>query len=120
VQIYGYFVEWYFGKVRYIITMVLSLIVSHLLGCICLTTSVSTTSSSALFAIFSLKLYFLYEYKDYKPLLNRRPFLYALFLLILGVNFIPIFVDNNVDYTAHIAGFITGGLMAIYFHFAKE
>lgn len=60
LQIYGYFVEWYFGRVKYILVLVLSIIMSHFLSCVALPTSISTTSSSILFAVLALKLYFLY------------------------------------------------------------
>ena len=67
----------------------------------------------------SLKLIFLYEYKDYKPLLTRRVLIYLLYLLILGINLIPIFVNNNVDFTNHIGGYITGILLGIFYHINK-
>jgi membrane associated rhomboid family serine protease len=34
--------------------------------------------------------------------------------LIAGINLIPIFVVNNVDWSAHLGGFITGGLFGSY------
>jgi len=67
----------------------------------------------------SLKLTFLYEYKDYKPLLTRRMLIYLLYLLILGINLIPIFVNNNVDFTNHIGGYLTGILLGIFYHINK-
>jgi membrane associated rhomboid family serine protease len=118
--VYGYFVEWYYGRTKYVVALVLALAMSHFLSCIALPTSVSTTSSSALFAVLALKLYFLYEYKDYKPLLNRRTFIIILLTLILVINLIPIFISNNVDYTNHIAGFVTGMLMVLFIHISKE
>jgi membrane associated rhomboid family serine protease len=41
-------------------------------------------------------------------------------MLILGINLIPIIISNTVDYTTHIGGFVTGGLMVVWFHFGKE
>lgn len=120
LQIYGYFVEWYYGKKKYIIALVLSGVFSHFFSCVALPTSVSTTPSSFLFTTLALKLFFLYEYKDYKPLLNRRVFLYILYLLILGINLIPIFVNNNVDFTNHIGGFVVGILIGFFYYIQKQ
>ena len=85
-----------------------------------LPTTVSTVSSSALYSTIALKIYFLFEYRDYKPLLTRRIFIYVLMLLISVVNLFPLFLRNNVDYTAHLACFICGGLMGLFFHFQRE
>lgn len=112
--------EWYYGKAKYIITLVLAGIMAHFLSCICLPTSVSTMPSAFLYAIIALKIFFLFEYKDYKPLLGRRIFIYLLLALIFGINLIPIFVNNNVDFTSHISGLLTGGLMGIFFYIQKK
>lgn len=93
---------------------------AHFLSCIALPTTVSTMPSAFLYAMIALKLFFLYEYKDYKPLLTRRIFIYLLLALILGINLIPIFVNNNVDFTSHIAGLITGALMGVFFLIQKK
>lgn len=120
LQIYGYFVEWYYGRVKYVISLILAGIFSFFLSCICMPTSVSTTASAFLFVILALKLYFLYEYRDYKPLLTRRILIYLLYLLILGINIIPIVVNNNVDFTNQIGGFVTGILLiGLFFHINK-
>lgn len=50
---------------------------------------------------------------------NRRGLIYILLGLIIGMNFIPIFVVNNVDYTGHIGGLITGLLFGLYYHLSK-
>lgn len=119
MQIYGYFVQWYFGKVKYIVVLGIAGLMAFFMSCVVVPTSVSTCSSCILFSILSLKLIFLYEYKDYKPLLTRRIFIYLLYCLILGINLIPIFVNNNVDFTTHISGYITGLFIGIYFHINK-
>jgi len=46
--------------------------------------------------------------------------IYVLLAIITGINLIPIFVVNNVDFTSHLGGFIVGGLMGTFFHFRKE
>lgn len=120
LQIYGYFVEWYYGKVKYVITLVVAGLLGFVFSCVAMPTTVSTCASSLLFSVFALKLYFLFEYKDYKPLVNRRVLIYLLLALILGINLIPIFVNNNVDFTAHIAGFVAGALLGLYFHINKK
>jgi len=40
--------------------------------------------------------------------------------LIVGINFIPVFVVNNVDYTGHLGGFITGLCFGLFFHLTKN
>lgn len=34
LQIYGYFVEWYYGKIKYAITIIFAVVFSHFLGCL--------------------------------------------------------------------------------------
>jgi len=46
--------------------------------------------------------------------------IFVLLGLITGINLIPIFVVNNVDFTGHLGGFIVGGLIGAFFHFRKE
>ena len=58
-QIYGYFVEWYYGKLKFGLTLLFSVIISHLFSCVALPTTVSTVSSSILYATIALKVYFL-------------------------------------------------------------
>jgi len=102
LQIYGYFVEWYYGKLRYSITLLCAIIYSHFFSSIIQKSTISTTPSSVLFAILILKCFFLWEYRAYRRLLERKNFLYILLALIGGLNLIPIFVVNNVDYSASI------------------
>lgn len=102
IQIYGYVVEWYYGKIRYAITLLFSVLFSHFFSSAVAMTSVSTTSSAMLFTMIGLKIYIMWEFRDYKKLDNRRVFIYLLMGLIVGINLIPIFVVNNVDYASHI------------------
>ena len=37
--------------------------------------------------------------------MDRKTFLYVLLALIVGINLIPVFVVNNVDYSAHLGKF---------------
>lgn len=60
MQIYGYFIEWYYGKRAYVSMLVLTIIFSHFFASIVQTTSVSTTSSAVTMAIVALKIYFLW------------------------------------------------------------
>lgn len=101
-QIYGYFVEWYYGKKAYLSTLLVAMIFSHFFSAVVQKTSVSTTSSAATMAVIALKIYFLWEYRHFRKLADRRSFLYILIVLILGINLIPIFVVNNVDFSAHL------------------
>lgn len=39
--------------------------------------------------------------------------------LIVGINFIPVFVVNNVDFTSHIGGLITGLLLGLFYYLSK-
>ena len=76
-------------------------------------------SSSLLFCAIAMKLWFLWEYREYKPLIHRKMLIYMLLFLIVLINLIPIFVVNNVDFASHVGGFIMGGLMAAFLHFRK-
>lgn len=76
-------------------------------------------ASSLLFCIIGMKIWFLFEYRSYKPLLYRRLLIYLLLGLVLAINLIPIFVVNNVDFAGHLGGLIVGGLMGTFFHFRK-
>lgn len=102
MQIYGYFVEWYYGKKAYAATIVTAVVFGHFFSAVLQTTSISTTSSALTMAIIALKLYFLWEYRHYRKLKERRTFLYILLGLIVAINLIPVFVVNNVDYSAHL------------------
>lgn len=102
IQIYSYFIEWYYGKKAYISMLVLAIIFSHFFASVLQTTSVSTTSSAVTIAIVALKIFFLWEYRNYRKLYDRRSFLYILMGLVIGINLIPIFVVNNVDFSAHL------------------
>lgn len=102
LQVYGYFVEWYFGKLRYCTAIVASVVYSHFLSCLAQKTSIATTPSAVLFSILIMKAFFLWEYRNYKKLYERRQFLYILLVLIAGINLIPIFVVNNIDYSAQL------------------
>lgn len=63
---------------------------------------------------------FLWEYRNYNKLRERRSFLYLLLGLIVGINLIPIFVVNNVDFSTHLGGLIVGLALGISFLLAKE
>ena len=99
---YGYFVEWYYGKCKYVATIIVSLIFAGFFSSIANMTSISTMPSSVLYCVLALKIYFLYEYRDYKKLTGRRIFLILLLILIFGINLIPIFTNNNVDYSSSL------------------
>ena len=60
LQIYGYFVEWYLGKKKLICLFCWSIVLGHLLSCLAFPTSISTTSSSILSAILTMKAYFFF------------------------------------------------------------
>ena len=102
LQVYGYFVEWYFGRLRYCAVIAAAAAYSHFLSCLAQKTSIATTPSAVLFSILVMKAFFLWEYRNYKKLYERRQFLYILLALIAGINLIPIFVVNNIDYSAQL------------------
>lgn len=60
IQVYGYFVEWYYSKAKLTLTLAFAIVFAHFLAAAAQPLSVSTTSSSVLFAILGLKVYFLY------------------------------------------------------------
>lgn len=105
LQLYGYFVQWYFGRAIYGFALLISAVYSHLLSCLVQKTSIATTPSAVLFTILTMKAIFLWQYKKYKKLYQRRNFLYILLVLIVSINLIPIFVVNNIDFSAQLGTF---------------
>ena len=63
IHVYGYFVEWYLGKLRFSLLLVTAMIYSHFFGCLVEKLSVSTTSSALLYAMIGVKAIFLWEYR---------------------------------------------------------
>ena len=105
LQIYGYFIEWYYEKKIYVLTLLCAMVYSHFFSSVIQNTTVSTTSSALTMSIIGLKIFFLWEYRSYKKLIDRRAFLYILLTLIIAINLIPVFVTNNVDYSCIIGIF---------------
>lgn len=68
LQVYGYFIEWYFGHVRYGVMAIVAVVYSHFLSCLAQKVSIATTPSAVLFAILTLKAIFLWQYRQYKKL----------------------------------------------------
>lgn len=60
LQVYGYFVEWYYGHLRFGLVAVIAAIYAHFLSCLAQKVSISTTPSAILFAILILKAIFLW------------------------------------------------------------
>ena len=46
--------------------------------------------------------------------------IWMLLALIAAINLIPVFVVNNVDWTANLGGLVTGGLFGCFLHFQKD
>ena len=76
------------------------MIYSHFFSSVVQVTTVSTTSSAFTMAIIAFKIYFLWEYRAYRKLSEKRTFIYILLGLVFAINLIPIIVMNNVDYSA--------------------
>ncbi len=102
LQVYGYFAEWYYGRWRYVLTIVLAMINSHLLSCLTNVVSVSSCASGILYSILGLKILFFIKYRNYKPLESRRIPIYGLFGLIFLMNLVVLFVGSNIDIGGHI------------------
>lgn len=119
LQLYGYFIEWYYGKLKLVASLLIAIIISHFFSAAVKTESISTMASSLLYCMIALKIWFLFEYRNYKPLEFRRLLIFVLLGLITLINLIPIFVSNNVDFTGHLGGFLVGGLIGTFFHFRK-
>lgn len=119
LQVYGYFVEWYYGKLKLVVSLLVTILVTHFFASAVNHESVSTMASSLLFCVLAMKLWFLFEYRNYKPLEFKRALIYLLMVLITAINLIPIFVVNNVDFSSHIGGFVVGALIGTFFHFRK-
>jgi rhomboid protease GluP len=120
LQMYGYFVEWYYGKWKLVLSLILTVVLSHFFAAAVDNLSISTMASSLLYCVIALKIWFLFEYRNYKPLEFRRIMICLLLGLITAINLIPIFVVNNVDFTSHLGGLLVGGLMGTFFHLRKE
>ena len=116
---YGYFVDWYYGKLKLILSLIVTIIVAHFFSAAVDKLSVSTMASSLLYCVIALKLWFLFEYRNYKPMEFIRLLIFLLLGLITLINLVPIFVVNNVDFASHLGGFLVGGLMGAFFHFRK-
>jgi membrane associated rhomboid family serine protease len=102
LQIYGYFVEWYYGRLKYLLVLLATIINAHLLSCLTNVVSVSSTASGVLYAFIGLKIMFFIKYRNYKPLENRRAPIYSLFALIFAMNLVVLFVGSNVDVGGHV------------------
>ena len=87
---------------KYIVTLVCGILFAGFFSNLVMMESISTMPSAILYSILALKVYFFYEYYNYQKLENRKLFLYLLWALILGINLIPIFTNNNVDFTSHL------------------
>jgi len=81
--------------------------------------NVSIGASSSLFGIFALQLAYLIQH--YKELGPRRNFIIGMMVGILIIN-LAVFGGNfNIDRTAHIGGFIVGGMLSfLYFDRIKD
>jgi membrane associated rhomboid family serine protease len=105
LQLYGYFVEWYYGRRRYLLVLLATTINAHMLSCLTNTVSVSSTASGVLYAFLGLKSMFFVKYRNFKLLENRRIPLYSLFGLIFAMNVVVLFIGSNVDVGAHVGNY---------------
>lgn len=103
LQLYGYFVEWYYGKWRYSVAVALTVINSHLMSCLTDSSNVSSTASGILYALLGMKAVFFFKYRKYQAMGERRIPLYGLLVLIAGINLIVLFIGSNVDYGSHVS-----------------
>ena len=116
LQLYGYWVEWYIGHLKFMGLIIMSIINAHFLSCLTNMYTVSTSASGILYAILSIKILFFIKYRKYEPLDSKRIALYGLFGLIFGMNIIVLFVGGNVDVGGHVGGLITGLLYGLIFY----
>ena len=66
LKLYGYFAEWYLGKLKLIGLIFLSIINSHFLSCLTNSATVSTTASGILCSILGIKILFFIKYRNYQ------------------------------------------------------
>lgn len=102
LQLYGYFIEWYIGSLKFAGLAVLAIINAHFLSCLTDKYTVSTTASGILYAILAVKILFFIKYRNYEPLNTKRIALYGLMGLIFGINILVLFVGGNVDVGGHV------------------
>lgn len=103
LQLYGYFVEWYYGKWRFCCAVLLAALNAHLMSCLTDSITVSSTASGILYTLLSMKAVFFFKYRQYEPMAERRMPLYGLLALIASVNLIVLFIGSNVDYGSHVS-----------------
>jgi membrane associated rhomboid family serine protease len=103
-----------------VLSLILTVVLSHFFAAAVDNLSISTMASSLLYCVIALKIWFLFEYRNYKPLEFRRIMICLLLGLITAINLIPIFLVNNVDFTSHLGGLLVGGLIGTFFHLRKE
>lgn len=68
IQMYGYFIEWYYGKLKYVLLLLAAMINGHFLSCLTNSVSVSSTASCILYAFLGMKITFFIKYRKYQPL----------------------------------------------------
>lgn len=111
LQLYGYFIEWYIGHLKFAFLLITAIINAHFLSCLTDMYTVSTTASGILYSILAVKILFFVKYRKYEPLDSKRIALYGLLGLIFGMNIIVLFVGGNVDVGGHIGTrFLTQGV----------
>ena len=106
LKLYGYFIEWYIGSLKFAGLAVLAIINAHLLSCLTDKYTVSTVASGILYAMLAVKILFFIKYRNYEPLNTKRIALYGLLGLIFGMNILVLFVGGNVDVGGHVGMFI--------------
>lgn len=65
LQLYGYWVEWYIGRWKYVGLIVLSMINAHFMSCLTNMFTVSTSASGILYAVLAVKILFFIKYRHY-------------------------------------------------------
>ena len=107
LYVIGRQVENFFGKTKFLIIYLGSMITGNLLS-ICFSNYLSAGASGAIFGLLGALLYFGYHYRLYLgSVLKNEIIPLILFNLALG------FILNGVDNAAHIGGLIGGVLLSI-------
>lgn len=120
IQLYGYFVEWYLGKWKFVRLVLVSLVNSHFMSCLTNMRTVSTTSSGILYSLLGVKILFFIKYRGYELLDSKKYALYGLLGLVFCINVIVLFVGANVDIGGHVGGLLTGLIYGGVFYYKGE
>lgn len=107
-------IEKYFGKMRYIVIFLVSMIFGNVAS-FAFSTQISVGASGGIFGLYGALLYMSYFYKDTFSSKYMR-----MIMVFIGINIATGFFMSEVDQVAHIIGFCSGFIVSVILSFPKE